>query len=341
MGWRGAQMAYEPSAEYNRNRQAMSWTHRVKTLLFGSPTAPDEVETVREAAAKPLENTGTVTLVTSGSDDLVSARWRTGYRVVRELGEGGMGKVMLAERQSDGLPVCLKLLHADTDRATGEQECRALMRLRHPAIVALIDFSLQDSPPWLMTEFAPGQTLRRFLKERGLLDRETALGLLKTLFTALEYAHSRAVIHRDLKPENIMVDASVDPPAVRVLDFGIAIVDRVDHGGRITARDALPMGTVRYMAPEQFRGELLTPACDVYALGLIAWEMLSGRELFTGKKPHEMMFEKITRAGGYTLQDSSSAPAVEALNRLVEACTRPDPAARIAASAALEIISGM
>jgi serine/threonine protein kinase len=318
----------------------MSWTERIKTLLFGSAGNPDEVETVRKSAPKPAESSGTVTLASGGTDHTVSSRWSTGYRVLREVGEGGMGKVMLAERKSDGLQSCLKFLHAETDRATGEQECRALMRLRHPAIVALIDFSMQDSPPWLMTEFAPGQTLRKFLKERGALERDTVLGLLKTLFDALGYAHSQGVIHRDLKPENIIVDPSLQPPTIRVLDFGIAIVDRIDHGGRLTAKDALPMGTVRYMAPEQFRGELLTPACDVYALGLIAWEMLSGRELFISKKPHEMMFEKITRTTGYTLE-GTPAPVCEALNGLVEACTRPDPTDRITPESALEAIAGM
>ena len=318
----------------------MSWTDRIKTLFFGSSGDPDAAETVRKSAAQPPQGSGTVTLVSEGTNSTVSARWRTGYRIVRELGEGGMGKVMLAERQSDGLPVCLKFLHADTDRATGEQECRALMRLRHPAIVALIDFSMQDSPPWLMTEFAPGQTLRQFMKERGALDHNTALGLLRTLFYVLQYAHSQGVIHRDLKPENIMVDPSVQPAAVRVLDFGIAIVDRVDHGGVITALNAVPMGTVRYMAPEQFRSELLTPACDVYALGLIAWEMLSGRELFLSKKPHEMMFEKITRTTGYTLEDPV-VPVADLLNGLVEACTRPEPADRITPESALEAIAGM
>jgi eukaryotic-like serine/threonine-protein kinase len=318
----------------------MSWTHRVKTRLFGPRVDPDEIETVRKSSLKPPESSPTITLITEGLTETVSARWRTGYRVVRELGEGGMGKVMLAERQSDGLQVCLKFLHADTDQATAEQECRALMRLRHPAIVALIDFSLQDSPPWLMTEFAPGHTLRQFLKASSPLDHGATLPILRTLFEALEYAHSQNVIHRDLKPENIMVDDSLHPPAVRVLDFGIAIVDRVDHGGRITARDALPMGTVRYMAPEQFRGELLTPACDVYALGLIAWEMLSGRELFLSKKPHEMMFEKLSRTTGYTLDDTC-APTGGALNGLVEACTRPDPSARITPRGALDIIGAM
>jgi serine/threonine-protein kinase len=159
-------------------------------------------------------------------------------------------------------------------------------------------------------------------------------------FDALGYAHPQGVIHRDLKPENIMVDTSVQPPAARVPDFGTAIVDHVDHGGRLTARDALPMGTVRCMAPEQFRGELLTPACDVYALGPIAWENAEWPRLFISKKPHEMMFEKITRTTGYTLEDTIAPPG-DTLNGLVKACTRPDPAARISPESALAAIAAM
>ena len=106
--------------------------------------------------------------------------------------------MLLAERESDSVLVCLKFLHPTTDRRTAEQECRALLRLRHPAIVALLDFSLEDDPPWLATEYVSASTLQRYLKEHAPLAVERALAILKVLLEAL--GGTARVIHRDLSP---------------------------------------------------------------------------------------------------------------------------------------------
>src|SRR5262249_36455104 len=166
------------------------------------------------------------------------ALWQKRYKPIRELAEGGMGRVVLAERKSDSLLVCLKFLKSTTHRRIGEQECRALLRLRHPSIAALLDFSLEDDPPWLASEYVRGCTFDEYLREHAPLPPDAALAILKLLLAAVEYAHGEAVIHRDLKPGNLIMDDAEGAPRLHVLDFGIAIVDQYDHEGRITALGA-------------------------------------------------------------------------------------------------------
>jgi serine/threonine protein kinase len=261
--------------------------------------------------------------------------WRRRYTHVRDLGEGGMGQVVLATRNADSTRVCLKFLKTSTDRRTGEQECRALLRLRHPAIVALLDFSLEDHPPWLVSEYLDGVTLHAYIKAHGPLTASTVRRLLTRLLDALDYAHREGVIHRDLKPSNLIVLDAGNTVDIRVLDFGIAIIDEYDHEGHETAMGTDPLGTLLYMAPEQLQGLKLTPACDIYALGLIAWEMVMGRSAFDGKTRSQMMFEKVTRTAGFRLEAGTD---LEDLAAFVEASTQPTPARRPTAREALTML---
>jgi serine/threonine protein kinase len=243
-----------------------------------------------------------------------------------------MGRVVLAIRSADSTQVSLKFLKTNTDRRLGEQECRALLRLRHPAIVALSDFSLEDNPSWLAFEYVHGPTLRAYLKARGRLEASCVSRLLTQLLEALAYAHSQGVIHRDLKPSNLIVMGTEQTEVIRVLDFGIAIVDEYDYQGRETAMGADPLGTLLYMAPEQLQGLKLTLACDIYALGLIAWEMLVGRSAFEGRTRSQMLYEKVTRTDGLKIEQGNG---LGALAVFVEASTQPTPERRPTAQQAL------
>jgi eukaryotic-like serine/threonine-protein kinase len=252
--------------------------------------------------------------------------WQRRYKFVRDLNKGGMNKVTLVERCSDSPPVCVKFLNSGADPRTLEQECRALMRLRHPAIVSLLDFSFEDEPSWLATEYILGSTLRTYLEEKGPLSLGTLLEILKPLLDGLAYAHDQGVIHRDLKPANLVIDVTGDPK-LRILDFVLAIVDRYDHEGRETAANAPLYGTLMYMAPEQLEGKLLSSACDLYAVGLVTWEALMGRSFFGGKTLAQTIHEKLGAAEGIALEDTSgSVPAK--LRSFVQACTRADPCTR-------------
>ena len=262
----------------------MSWKDKLQTLLHGAPRM------ARMSEAEPIAAADATTTTTASGNTVAGAPfWQRRYKPVRELGEGGMGRVLLAERLSDSLLVCLKFLHPDTDPRTAEQECRALMRLRHSSIVSLIDFSLVDKPPWLATEYIDGSTLQMYLKEHSPVPVALAVEIVRRILEALDYAHGKKIIHRDLKPANLMIDME-HGVRIRMLDFGIAIVDEFDHAGRLTARASRDlMGTLLYMAPEQFKGQLLTNACDLYAVGLITWEMLMGRAVFEGETIAQMV----------------------------------------------------
>ena len=249
--------------------------------------------------------------------------------------------MLLAERLSDSLLVCLKFLNRDTDPRTAEQECRALMRLCHPSIVSLVDFSLVDKPPWLATEYIDGSTLQMYLKEHSPVPVGLAVEIVRRILEALDYAHGEKIIHRDLKPANLMVDME-HGVRIRILDFGIAIVDEFDHAGRQTAEGSGDlMGTLLYMAPEQFKGQLLTNACDLYAVGLITWEMLMGRAVFEGETIAQMVYERVTRTKGFVLAGSAAAVVPPWLSSFVEACTQPEPSTRPTAREGLAMMQSL
>jgi serine/threonine protein kinase len=262
--------------------------------------------------------------------------WRQRYEVVRALGEGGMGRAVLARQLSDSALVCLKFLHGGRDLCSAEQECRALMRLRHPRIVSLLDFSLHDDPPWLAMEYASGPTLDQFIKEHGPLAPSAAIEVIKQVLECLEYSHLQGVIHRDLKPSNVIVSNDDRNFGVRILDFGIAIVDGFDAHGNITGQGVVA-GTFSHMAPEQVRGQIVSEKCDLYALGLIAWQMLTGRDPYQDCSATSILLLKLNRASGFTLEGTSSIIPL-LLQEWVERCTSPDPSQRPTAREAIAML---
>jgi serine/threonine-protein kinase len=199
------------------------------------------------------------------------------YRIKEPLGEGGMGVVYLAERRDLGSLVAIKLLRdawlspARRERFTAEQ--RTLAQLNHPSIARLYDAdTLGDGTPWFVMEYVEGVPLTEYCKQHKS-SIEQRLQLLRSVCEAVQYAHSHAVIHRDLKPSNILVknDASV-----RLLDFGIAKQMEALDATVDQTRTGLRLMTPAYAAPEQIRGEAIGVHTDVYSLGVILYELLSG-----------------------------------------------------------------
>jgi serine/threonine protein kinase len=297
-------------------------TKRINTMS-GNPRQPQD---------EPLETVGSLAEVSTSI-------WSRRYRFVRELREAGMARILLVERASDSLPVCLKFLNSKTCSRTLEQECRALMRLRHPAIVSLLDFSFEDTPPWLATEYISGHTLQTHLRENPQLSLEAVIEILKALLDALAYSHDQNVIHRDLKPANLMVDLT-SGVQLRILDFGLAIIDNFDHEGNPTARDADVAGTLTYMAPEQLEGQRLSTACDLYAAGLMGWEMLMGRSLFKDKAIQRTVLEKMRHTEGFPLGNTSES-IPEPLRGFVQDCTRLDPLTRPTARTGIAVLASL
>ena len=205
------------------------------------------------------------------------------YRVLREIGRGGMSVVYLAARADDAFDqrVALKVL----DRAPRDREARArfgqerqiLASLDHPNIARLLDGGMDDrGRPYIIMELVEGEPIDRYCDGRGL-SVDARLALVEGVARAVAYAHRRLVVHRDLKPSNLLVTATGE---VKLLDFGIAKLLGPEAAGVFAApptRTALRVLTPEYAAPEQVRGEPVTTASDVYQLGLILFELLTGR----------------------------------------------------------------
>lgn len=227
----------------------------------------------------------------TGADELV-AEYVGPYRLVRRLGEGGMGTVYLAEREEAGFRqrVALKLLRAGflDPRLAGHvaHERRVLARLEHPNIARLIDGgSTSSGQPYLAMEYVEGGTLLEHARHHRLTVADR-VRLMVEICEAVHYAHQQLVVHRDLKPSNVMVGRDSRP---RLLDFGVSkLLDPEERAAGVTR--STPWITPAYASPEQFRGGAVTTLSDVYALGIILYELLSGERPYEleGRTPAEM-----------------------------------------------------
>lgn len=203
------------------------------------------------------------------------------YHVIRQLGQGGMGSVWLAEdRQLDNRKVAFKMLPSIvvTDKRAYQQlksEALVSLKLIHPNIVTLRAFEENNGAPFLVMDYIEGRTLCDYLAEKGKLSEAETIKLLKPIAAALDYAHGEKVIHRDVKPSNIIIRNDGHP---FILDFGIAR-EIQESMTRVTGRTI--SGTLLYMSPEQLRGAPPAPAQDVYSFAAMCYECLTGRPPFT------------------------------------------------------------
>ncbi len=208
------------------------------------------------------------------------------YRLEALLGEGGIGQVFEASHLALGTSVAVKVLraeYAETEllQRRFQREAKALTELSHPHIVSVTDVGVSDGTPYLVMEKVEGQSLRQVLRG-GALDPARALELTRQILRAVSHAHERDLVHRDLKPANIIVREVDGGDHATVLDFGLARYtgERGRQGTKLTRRGSV-IGTPAYMAPEQAAGGEADERADVYALGLLAYEMLTGRRPFT------------------------------------------------------------
>ncbi len=214
------------------------------------------------------------------------------YKILSLLGKGGMGEVYLAEDMRLNRRVALKLLPesfaADYSRlGRFEQEARAASALNHPNILTVHEFGSENGVHYLATELVEGETLREKLESGKLYFNDTLEIIAQTVF-AMSAAHAAGILHRDLKPENIMIRTD---GIVKVLDFGLAKLtglsdEPVDQEGETRAKTptqtkpGMLMGTLRYMSPEQVRGQKLDTRSDIFSLGIVIYEILAGKEPF-------------------------------------------------------------
>jgi eukaryotic-like serine/threonine-protein kinase len=204
------------------------------------------------------------------------------YRIDRELGAGGMATVYLAHDLRHDRDVAIKVLHPDLGASVGSErflsEIRTTARLQHPHILPLLDSGAADGLLCYVMPLVVGETLRARLEREKQLPIADAVRIAREVASALDYAHRQNVIHRDIKPENILLHDG----QVIVADFGIALAVQSAGGARMT-QTGLSLGTPKYMSPEQAMGERTIDArSDIYALGAVTYEMLSGDAPFTG-----------------------------------------------------------
>lgn len=202
------------------------------------------------------------------------------YEVLEELGRGGMGVVLRARDRELGREVALKLIHpgvlAGEHEARFRREARALIEVRHPRVVRLLDADLAGETPYLAMELLEGESLQARRVREGPMDASRVREITEALLEGLAAVHEAGLLHRDLKPANVYLDADRGPVLV---DFGLALVG-ADLTG-LTKTGAL-VGTPRYFAPELLRGEAATPASDLFALGMTAADLLLEVDLHTG-----------------------------------------------------------
>ena len=211
-----------------------------------------------------------------------------GYQVVRNLSHGGMGDTYLA-RDGAGKQVILKFPHIEIigDPAIYERYLRELeigRTLRHTFIQHLLDAGEYDGRPYMVLEYVEGETLRAYLGSHSPLPVDEAIHLMDELCQGVSYCHEQGVFHRDLKPENILITPAGD---VTIIDFGIALLR---GARRITwAGLSSTVGTPDYMAPEQVQGKRGDARTDIYSLGAVGYELLSGQTPFSGDNPLAVM----------------------------------------------------
>ena len=209
------------------------------------------------------------------------------WRILSELGRGGMGEVYLAEHIALGRKEAIKILKASlaidkTFVSRFRREARAVNRLRHPNIIAVYDFGqLNDNRFYLSMEYAEGESVYNVLKANGFFTVPRALHVLGQLSYAVHHAHSRGVVHRDLKPDNLILVG--EDETLKVLDFGVAKIVASDHAESMALSNTnLVWGSPRYMSPERVRGVGDDPRSDIYAIGVIGFELLVGAPPFEG-----------------------------------------------------------
>ena len=272
---------------------------------------------------------GDTLLTHAPKDPLLGKIFAGRYRILRKLGQGGMGAVYLAEQVGIGHRVALKLLNANL--AGNEEitqrflnEAKSYARIAHPHAVAFHEFGQDtDGNLFISTEYIEGPDLKNYLVERGRLPAEEAVEIVLQIADALEHAHQSGVIHRDLKPENVIVRQGMRGIHAKVLDFGIARL--LEEGtARLTAAGSIA-GTPQYMSPEQVRGQDVDARADVYVIGILLFELLTGVQPFAAPTIPEMLYRQVHDP---VPPLSKYVADLDAFDRLIQRATSKDPAGR-------------
>ncbi|MGH2467519.1 MAG: protein kinase domain-containing protein, partial [Candidatus Limnocylindrales bacterium] len=253
------------------------------------------------------------------------------YRLVELIGEGGMATIYRAHDTQLGRDVAVKLLRPEYGRdaafvARFRQEAQAAASLSHPNVASVYDYGTDAAGPFIVMELVDGEDLAAILRERGALPPNAAARIALGIADALAAAHAHGLVHRDIKPSNVLITTSGQ---VRVVDFGIA---RAVSEAQLTM-PGTTLGSVHYFSPEQARGEQVTSASDVYSLGLVLFEMLTGQRPFGGDSAAAVAMARLTADVPPPSSIRNDVPP--ALDAIVRRATARDPGARFGSAAAM------
>jgi serine/threonine-protein kinase len=268
----------------------------------------------------------------SFADDLqlVGKVLESKYEIESVLAEGGMAVLYLAKQKKMERTVVVKVVHNylshnQNEIQRFEREAQVVARLNHPNIVAVYDFGLIDgSLPFIVMEYIRGMNLSQKVSRHGPPGMAVAVRIIRQICRALEEAHSLGIIHRDLKPDNIILQEKFDRPDwVKIVDFGIA--HRVDTQGKRLTRAGRMLGTPEYASPEQFKDVKLDPRSDIYSLGVVIFEMLTGHVPYEagnlGALMAKILLDPVPSITSYRQDIAPDSP----MDVLVRKCMEKDP----------------
>jgi serine/threonine-protein kinase len=257
------------------------------------------------------------------TDQLLNTLFDGRYRIMRKLGSGGMANVYLAEDQELGRRVAIKILN---DRHAGDEqfverfrrEAKNAASLSHPNIVSIYDRGEAEGTYYIAMEYLDGKSLKELILERGPAPVSVAVDYARQILAALRFAHRNGIVHRDIKPHNVLVDAEGH---AKVTDFGIARA-----GASQMTEEGSIIGTAQYLSPEQARGTKVDQTSDLYSLGIVLYEMLTGTVPFTGDSPVEIAMKHLSATPEPLSARRPDIP--KALDLVILRALAKDPAAR-------------
>lgn len=268
-------------------------------------------------------------------DKMVGTIFAERYEILSVLGSGSGGTVYKARHRFMNRLAAIKVMHqelmADLDLLQRfRQEASSASCLEHPNVIRVMDFGItNDGTPFMIQEYVNGLTLREIIDQEGAIDASLAKEIFLQICRGMGFAHSEGIVHRDLKPSNVLVYGyGTDDMRVKIADFGVAKVVRADNTNPLRTELGLVIGTPLYMSPEQCRGQALDNRSDIYSMGCLMYEALTGRPPFVGKDMMDVMFRhvNVNVPNIACTEIGQKLPAI--LNGIVMKALRKEPTSR-------------